>query len=84
MEKRKEFMFATGIENSYPTIKDANGTIVRVDDMEKCGHYQKWKEDFEVVKEMDIRYRQFGPPYHTTHLAPGKYDWSFADEHFVT
>jgi beta-glucosidase len=30
------FMFATGIENSYPTIQNGQ---VRVDEMEKCGHY---------------------------------------------
>jgi beta-glucosidase len=30
-----QFLFATGIENSYPTI--AGG--IRVDEMDKCGHY---------------------------------------------
>ena len=34
------FMFATGIENSYPTIK--NGSR-RIDEMEKCGHYEHWR-----------------------------------------
>jgi hypothetical protein len=29
------FLFATGIENSYPTI---NGGRPRIDEMEKCGH----------------------------------------------
>ncbi len=35
------FMFATGIENSYPTILLPDGTVHRVDEMEKCGHYEK-------------------------------------------
>ena len=39
-----EFMFATGIENSYPTI--AGG--VRVDEMDKCGHYARWREDLSL------------------------------------
>ena len=31
-----QFMFATGIEGSNPTIR---GGSVRVDEMEKCRHY---------------------------------------------
>ena len=45
------FMFATGIENSSPTI---DGGTFRVDEMEKCGHYRRWKEDFELVRELGI------------------------------
>jgi hypothetical protein len=39
----RQFMFATGIENSYPTIQ-WQGKTVRRDEMEECGHYQRWKE----------------------------------------
>ena len=77
-----KFMFATGIENSYPTILLPNGSTKRVDEMEKAGHYKNWKKDFELVKEIGIEFLRFGPPYYKTHLAPGKYDWSFADETF--
>ncbi len=34
------FMFATGIENSNPTILLPDGTTKRVDEMEKTGHYK--------------------------------------------
>ena len=30
-----KFMFATGMENSYPTIQLPDGTTKRVDEMEK-------------------------------------------------
>src|ERR1051325_6229434 len=73
------FMFATGIENSYPTIM-WEGKKIRVDEMEKSDHYNRFKEDFALVKEMGIDFLRYGPPYHKTHLAPGKYDWSFTDE----
>ncbi len=73
------FMFATGIENSYPNIILADGTKKRVDEMEKTGHYEHWQTDFGLVKEMGIRYLRYGPPYYRTHLAPGKYDWDFTD-----
>ena len=76
----RQFMFATGIENSYPTIALANGKTKRVDEMEKCGHYRHWREDFELVKGLDIEFLRYGPPYYSTHTGPGKYHWDFADE----
>jgi beta-glucosidase/6-phospho-beta-glucosidase/beta-galactosidase len=78
----KNFMFATGIENSYPTIALPNGKTKRVDEMEKSNHYKYWETDFNLVKEMGIAFLRYGPPYYSTHLAPGKYNWAFADETF--
>ena len=69
-------MFATGIENSIPTIK--NGTV-RVDQMEASDHYRRWQEDFDCVQEVGISFLRFGPPLHKCWLAPGRYDWEFAD-----
>jgi beta-glucosidase len=69
-------MFATGIENSIPTI---NNGRTRVDQMEVCGHYERWREDFDCVDELGIQYLRYGPPIHRTFLGPGKYDWEFSD-----
>ena len=73
-------MFATGIENSVPTI---NNGRTRVDEMESCGHYERWREDFALVEEMGIGFLRFGPPIHRTWLGVGKYDWEFADLTFA-
>ena len=73
------FIFATGIENSNPTID--NGSI-RMDELEKCLHYAHWKKDFELVKELGINFLRYGPPIHTTFEGPRKYNWHFADETF--
>jgi beta-glucosidase/6-phospho-beta-glucosidase/beta-galactosidase len=70
------FMFATGIENSYPTI--AGG--VRVDEMDKCGHYRHWKEDLALVRELDLHFLRWGPATYRTHLGPGRYDWAWTDD----
>jgi beta-glucosidase/6-phospho-beta-glucosidase/beta-galactosidase len=75
-------MFATGIENSYPTITLPDGKIKRIDEMEKTGHYKYWKDDFRLVKEMGIDHLRYGTPYYSVHQGPGKYDWSFSDEVF--
>ncbi len=77
------FMFATGIENSYPTILLPDGTAHRVDEMEKCGHYARWRDDFELVRQLGLRFLRYGPPLYSTHTGPGRYDWAFADETFA-
>ena len=73
------FIFATGIENSYPTI---DGGKTRVDEMEACRHYDLWRKDFDLVEELDVHYLRYGPPIHRTWLGEGKYDWSFSDATF--
>ncbi len=78
----RKFMFATGIENSYPTIELPDGSIKRVDEMEKSSHYSYWDTDFSLTKELGINVLRYGPPYHLTNLGPGLYDWSFTDETF--
>jgi beta-glucosidase/6-phospho-beta-glucosidase/beta-galactosidase len=74
------FLFATGIENSYPTINNGRD---RVDELEKCLHYKQWKTDFDLVEQLGIRFLRYGPPLHGTFLGPGRYDWSFTDETFL-
>lgn len=75
----EQFIFATGIENSYPTVISPDGTIKRIDELEKTGHYNQWSKDFDLVVSLGITHLRYGPPYYKTHLGPGKYDWDFAD-----
>jgi len=79
---RPNFMFATGIENSYPTIALPDGTTKRVDSMAKADHYRRWQEDFDKVKELGNEFLRYGPPYYQVHCGPGAYDWEFADVTF--
>ncbi|MEO5684899.1 MAG: family 1 glycosylhydrolase [Chitinophagaceae bacterium] len=78
-----KFMFSTGIENSYPTILLPDGSTKRVDELEKTDHYNQWRTDFLLVKQLGIEFLRYGPPYYKTHTAPGQYDWSFADDTFA-
>jgi beta-glucosidase len=70
------FMFATGVENSSPTI---NGGRTRIDEMEKCRHYEMWRTDFDCVEELGVLFLRYGVPLYRVFLGPGKYDWSFSD-----
>ena len=71
------FLFATGIECSYPTIRHGH---LRRDQLRECGHYEHWRDDLRLVQEMGLKVLRYGLPYYSMHRAPGKYDWSFADE----
>lgn len=70
------FLFATGIENSYPTIDQGK---IRVDEMEWCGHYDHWRRDFDCVEELGLRFLRYGPPIHRVWQRRDRYDWSFVD-----
>jgi beta-glucosidase/6-phospho-beta-glucosidase/beta-galactosidase len=71
------FMFATGIECSYPTIENGK---VRRDLLEECGHYEHWKKDLQLVQDMGLKVLRYGLPYYKIHKGPGEYDWEFADQ----
>jgi beta-glucosidase/6-phospho-beta-glucosidase/beta-galactosidase len=71
------FMFATGIECSYPTLE---GGRWRMDQMAACGHYRHWAGDLELVRSLGLRYLRYGPPLHLIHRGPGRYDWAFLDQ----
>jgi beta-glucosidase len=74
------FLFATGIENSAPTL---DGGRIRRDQMAECGHYDRWREDLALVKQIGCGVLRYGPQLHTTLRGPGRHDWSFADESFA-
>ena len=75
----QRFIFATGIECSYPTIVTPKG-MKRRDQMAECDHYERWREDLELTIGLGINFLRYGPPYYSMHLGPGRYDWSWTDE----
>ena len=71
------FMFATGIENSYPTINHGRR---RQDELEKAGFYDRWRTDFDLVEDLGVSVLRYGPPLHKVWLGAHRYDWGFTDE----
>jgi beta-glucosidase len=70
------FMFASGIENSIPTIDHGR---TRRDQMAETGHDHRWREDFALAAGLGLRYLRYGIPLHRSWLGPDRYDWEFAD-----
>jgi beta-glucosidase/6-phospho-beta-glucosidase/beta-galactosidase len=71
------FIFAAGIECSYPTIEQ--GTWRR-DEMREMRHYQYWQRDFELAREIGITHLRCGPPLHLVSTGPGELCWDLVDE----
>jgi beta-glucosidase/6-phospho-beta-glucosidase/beta-galactosidase len=76
-EAGSSFIFATGIECSYPTIEQGRW---RRDEREATRHYQRWQEDFELALDIGITHVRYGPPLHLVFRGPGSYDWDLVDE----
>jgi beta-glucosidase/6-phospho-beta-glucosidase/beta-galactosidase len=70
------FMFATGIECSYPTVDNGRW---RRDEMESTDHYRLWQRDFELARDIGITHIRYGPPLHLIFDGPGRYDWDYSD-----
>jgi beta-glucosidase len=70
------FLFATGIENSYPRLPDGS----RHDQLEQCGHNDRWREDFGLACALGVGALRYGPAWYRTNPAPGRYDWSSVDD----
>lgn len=71
-----QILFATGIECSYPKVQNGK----RRDQLAETGHYKHWRQDFELCRELGVRYLRYGPPYYRMHVDERRYDWSFTDE----
>jgi len=71
------FMFATGIDSAMPRL---NGE--RLDQMEKSGHYERWREDLGLVRDLGTRYLRYGVPFHRVYLGAAKFDWEHSDTVF--
>ena len=74
--KPGNFMFATGIECSYPTIENGK---VRRDLLEECGHYERFEADLHLIKDLGLKAARYGLPYYKIARREGRYDWEFAD-----
>ena len=74
--KPGNFMFATGIECSYPTIDNGK---TRRDLLAECRHYECLAEDLNLIKDLGLKVVRYGLPYYLISRRQGRYDWEFAD-----
>jgi beta-glucosidase len=73
------FLWATGIEDTFITAPWPQ-TGRTLDEYELTGHYERWREDLDLMAQLGVPAARYGVPWHRIQPAPNKWDWSFADQ----
>jgi beta-glucosidase len=73
-----DFLWATGVENTFiPQTKPGHRAL---DEYELMGHYDHWREDLAVARDLGFKAMRWGLPWYRVEPERGKYDWSWTDE----
>jgi beta-glucosidase len=73
------FFWAVGIEDTnigWPL----RGSGEPLDEYASTDHYSQWREDFDRVVEVGATTVRYGLPWYRLNPAPGKWDWTWADD----
>jgi len=73
-----QFVWATGIENTF-VVQSRKGHRP-LDEYELMGHYQHWREDLKLAKEIGFQSLRWGVPWYRVEPKPGEFDWTWTDE----
>jgi beta-glucosidase len=76
------FYWGVGIENCWiaqtDPVKDGNRRLLDV--FQQMQHYEKWKEDLDLVKDIGFNSIRYSVPWYKAEPKPGVYDWSWIDK----
>ena len=72
-------MWATGIEDTFITAPWPE-TGRTLDEYELTEHYQRWKSDLGLIKELGVTHARYGIPWHRINPSPNKWDWDFPEK----
>ena len=74
----EDFWWASGVENTaVPQAKPGHRSL---DEFELMSHYQHWKEDLTVAKDLGIKAIRWGAPWYRLEPRQGVFDWSWTDQ----
>lgn len=74
----EEFIWAGGIEDTFvPQTRHGHRSL---DEYELIGHYEHWREDLNIAKQLGLRAVRWGVPWYRVEPRQGKFDWSWIDE----
>lgn len=83
-----DFYWGIGIENCWiaQTNPKKDGNRRLLDVFLQMQHYEKWKEDLDLLREVGVNCIRYSVPWYKAEPKPGVYDWSWIDkpvEHLV-
>jgi beta-glucosidase len=73
-----KFLWASGIEDTF--VPQARRGQRALDEYELMGHYDHWREDLALARDLGLQALRWGVPWYKVEPAPGRFDWSWTDE----
>ena len=74
----EDFLWATGIEDTFvPQTRKGHRAL---DEYQLMGHYEHWREDLALCRELGVRAVRWGIPWYRVEPLPGEFDWSWTDQ----
>lgn len=76
--KKNKFVWAAGIENTFvPQTRPGHRSL---DEYELMGHYDHWREDLSLAKDLGLNALRWGVPWYRVEPEHGNFDWSWTDQ----
>jgi beta-glucosidase len=72
------FLWATGIEDTF--VPQARPGLRPLDEYELMGHYEHWREDLALARELGVQAIRWGIPWYRVEPRPGQFDWGWTDK----
>jgi beta-glucosidase len=74
----EDFIWASGVEDTFvPQTRPGHRAL---DEYELMGHYQHWREDLALAKQLGVQALRWGVPWYRVEPLPGEFDWRWTDE----
>ena len=74
----RTFVWATGIEDTFITAPWPK-TGRTLDEYELTGHYENWRADLGLMREIGVSAARYGIPWHRIQPQRGVWEWDFVD-----
>jgi beta-glucosidase/6-phospho-beta-glucosidase/beta-galactosidase len=73
-----QFIWATGIEDTFvPQTRPGHRAL---DEYQLVGHYDHWREDLALAREVGVRAIRWGVPWYRVEPLPGEFEWTWTDQ----
>jgi beta-glucosidase/6-phospho-beta-glucosidase/beta-galactosidase len=72
------FLWASGIEDTFvPQTRPGHRAL---DEYELMGHYEHWREDLALARELGVQAIRWGVPWYRVEPEQGRFEWGWIDE----
>ena len=76
--RASDFIWASGIEDTFvPQTRPGHRAL---DEYELVGHYEHWREDLALARDMGLQALRWGVPWYRVEPLPGEFDWRWTDQ----